>query len=168
MYIGAPGYAFTRPLYSMGMPSHACHERLSCRLSQMLSHAHSTLWVPICFDTLTLMHAFTDAFTRSLYSPTPKHTTHNTCIDHVVGNLWQVVGARGSSEGGTRQSGGGEAGGQQGQGQGGLWANIHLLCDLLGGPLGHVGQLTESSHAHSSHDARAVSDANSNRDLNKT
>ena len=51
-----------------------------------------------------------------------------------VGWVWQVVNAN--------------AGGEQGKNaeaqQGGLWANIHLLCDLLGGPLGQVGQLTQA------------------------
>jgi len=28
-----------------------------------------------------------------------------------------------------------------------LWANIHLLCDLLGGPLGQVGTLTQDTSA---------------------
>ena len=37
--------------------------------------------------------------------------------------------------------GGGGGGGEGGQGQqGALWANIHLLCDLLGGPLSQVAQ----------------------------
>eukprot|EP00802_Teleaulax_amphioxeia_P003074 Tamp_03077.p1 GENE.Tamp_03077~~Tamp_03077.p1 ORF type:complete len:830 (+),score=206.90 Tamp_03077:924-3413(+) len=48
-----------------------------------------------------------------------------------------VSGSAGGGEQG-KGNGGGEAQ------QGGLWANIHLLCDLLGGPLGQVGQLTQA------------------------
>ena len=47
------------------------------------------------------------------------------------------------AEGGGTAGGGGNGKNEVGSGhQAGLWANIHLLCDLLGGPLGQVGQLT--------------------------
>ncbi len=56
------------------------------------------------------------------------------CARGDMGCVWQAVNAN--------------AGGEQGKNgeaqQGGLWANIHLLCDLLGGPLGQVGQLTQA------------------------
>ena len=60
-------------------------------------------------------------------------------LRYIHGTLQTLAGSGGSNgKGGAGIGGAAEVPGQQG----GLWANIHLLCDLLGGPLGQVGKLT--------------------------